>query len=94
MSEQRLFYLIILLDTNDEEYQRLCDNDNFTKEINEHIMIFANNEKPFCDKRDTLTLIVNLFHLDLKDIGKDQVTLASERGKLFSICIKSFVNLG
>ena len=93
LPEQRLFYLIILLDAKDEEYQRLCDNDNFTNEINEHIMIFANNEKPFCDKRDTLTLTVNLFHLDVKEIGKDQVTLTSERGKLFSLYSKPFLKM-
>lgn len=77
--EQIIFYETTLLDPDDNIYHEFAwagvadDGGDF--------LVHLTYEEFSYDRRDNLTLIINLFHIESTEVGADQVPVPTDRGK-------------
>lgn len=79
--EQIIFTRIAILDADDEEYRSQVGRFIFNKNKEEWIMIYTGNENPTYDRRDNLTLIINLFYIEPVEADAHRITLTTVKGK-------------
>ena len=81
ISHHAIFYQITLLDADDKPYREFNDANIYYRNLDPILTWVFENKNPSYDRRDTLTLTIQLFCVESVLVDDDQNSLTANRGK-------------